>query len=195
MPFKALLIIIFCLCGCEQKSKAVNQKVESSPIKIAIANLSRVRSEAKIFQEINALIDKEHEKAQKEIVNIETQLRQEYQSLQEKSHKINKKDSPELIKQNQVFQAKVADLEQKVQQEKERLNRKFESLQKKAEDALTIAIEQIVKEQNIKMVLNTSVLNNEVVVSADKSLNLTDQLISRLDKILTNINDELPKNS
>lgn len=155
---------------------------------IAVINTARVREQAIVFKQLSGLIEQEHNKAQKKIMEMENKLRDQYEEL--KKIERNKKKLPEILKKKQDFEKQVAELEQKVQQEREKLGQKFASLQSRIEGALKDVLDKIVSEKNLQLVLSTSILDNEVVITADQTFNITDLVIESLNKKMPNIQEE-----
>jgi Skp family chaperone for outer membrane proteins len=181
-----LVFLIGVIVGFSSFMVYSSKSASMDKISIAIVNVQRIRDEAKAFRQLSILIDEQHSNAHKKIMEMEAKLRKEHEKIKEDEQK-NKKNSPELLQKRQIFEKQVADLEQKVQSERDSLNSQFIQLEKQIESSMQSVLSEVVYEKKIQIVINTNVLDKEVILSADKKLNITDEVIKRLDIKLPNV--------
>lgn len=150
-------------------------------LRLAVVDSLRIKKDALPFKQLSSLQKEQYRLAEKEVLKQESALRLEYQELQKNPHSYNK----------EAFNQKIADLQKKVYLKQEKFNQKFNTLAEQLEKKLFSVIQQVAKQHNLEMVLNSHVLEKRVVLHVVPALDVTDDVIKALNKELPKI--EIPK--
>jgi outer membrane protein len=159
-----------------------NTTTTGQNVRIAVMDSSRIKAEAKPFIKVRELIDKEHVDAHKQILEQETLLREELRSI--RTSKLGARKKQEM---KQEFDKKLALLEQTVLQKKERIVRQFEQISIELESALKNIIEKIVQDKGFHVVLNKYIQETQAILYNEKTLDITDEVIERINKKIPKI--------
>lgn len=159
-----------------------NTTSSTQSIRIAVMDSSRIKAEAKPFIAVRELIDKEHVDAHKQILEQETVLREELREI--RTSKLGARKKQEM---KQDFDKKLALLEQTVLQKKEKIVRQFEQISSELESALKGIIEKIVKDKGFQVVLNKFIQETQAILYSEKSLDITDEVIEKINKKIPKI--------
>lgn len=155
-------------------------KTHRIPLPVAIINLQRLYEQATPFVAFRKEMEKKHSDAYGHVRKKETSLRTEYESIQ-KLKNISKK---ELAKKKSAFDKQVAELEAKVQKEREELSKVFSTLDGKLKGLVQEIVKELAADYQVKLIMNTQVGEHDLVVYAEQTLNLTDELISRVNEAI-----------
>ena len=128
------------------------------------------------------MLEEQHATAQKEILEQESVIREQYEEL-----KKNSVPNSEKQKTKQVLDKKVAELQQSVQKRQEKLTKQFSFLTENLETKLNEIIKEIAREFGFNLVLNTTIQETHAILYAEPSLDVTDEVIKRLDHKLPNL--------
>lgn len=174
-------------------TKTILQKGKATPqsIHLAIVDISKVKDQSLPFKNFKELIETKHAKFHKEILELEIQLRNQYDVFkknEEKAKETNQGPSAELVKQKEDFEKRVTELEHMVRERQEELNREFTDLSQKIEEILKQTLINIANEQNFNLIINTAVMDSAVVLYGNEGLDITGEIIRRLDEKLASIN-------
>lgn len=160
-------------------------------IHLAIVDISKVKDQSLPFKKFKELIEEKHAKFHKEILELEIQLRNQYDVFkknEEKAKETNQGPSAELVKQKEDFEKRVTELEHMVRERQEELNREFTDLSQKIEEVLKQTVISIANEQNFNLIINTAIMDSAVVLYGNEGLDITGEIIRRLDEKLASIN-------
>ena len=179
--FRASLVVFsvaVCIIAAAFYFVFYTYKIDSKAICVAVVNSNLIKSQSLPFIRVRELLEKEHARIHEDILREETQLREEHQRLK------NNKARPE---QKLEFDKKVSALEQQVQKTKEKLGKQFSLLTEQVEATLNQVIEEIVKEYGFNLVLNMTIQETRSILYYEKTLDITTEVIKRLDKKLPNL--------
>jgi Skp family chaperone for outer membrane proteins len=157
-------------------------KIEPNVVKIAVIDSRIIKDQSVPFVKVRELLDKEHARVHEEIIAQELKLREEYEQIK------NSEISAELKQQQKLeFDKKVALLEQRVQKIKDKIGRQFSWLTEHVEVKLNEVIKGIVSQYGFNIVLNMTIQETRAVLYADGNLDITLEVIKRLDKMLPDL--------
>ena len=148
--------------------------VEAQTLKIAYINSQEILMNAPGAEEAQARFDEEMASYQQEISQLETELQNMETALQQQSLTL----SPEAkANREQALQAKFQEYQQRSQQLQEMANQRRAALIQPVMDEITAVIETIREEGAYSLILDAAAGS---IVSADPSLDLTQEVITRL---------------
>ncbi len=153
-------------------------KTHRVPLPIAIINLQRLYEQSEPFTAFRSDIDKKHEKAFGNVREEEKKLRSEYEKLKT-SQNISK---AQLAKRKTNFDKRVAELEKKVQKERGALTESFKKIDNLLKQKVQSIVRDLSNDYQVKLIINTQVGEHDLVVYAETTLNLTNELIERVNK-------------
>lgn len=159
-------------------SHFLKNKIISKNIKVAVVNSDKIKTKSLPFVRIRELLENEHARIHQEILEQEQKLRNEHEKL---------KKNGVIPEEKMEFDKKVSVLEQNVQQAREKLSKQFNFLTEFIESKLNEIIEEIVKEYGFNLVLNTAIQETRAILYNDAALNITHEVIKRLDKRLPDL--------
>ena len=181
---KIFIVALACLALVSCKEKQQNAEVAEQPAAEVVAsadvvyvNVDYVLAESDIFKSEGIALRDKTEKAQQKWAKKEQDLQNEMQQLAEKYQKglITTRDA----------QAKEADLKKRAENfqtslQKDGKNLEEENIvfQNRVQDLLMRAVQEINAEKKYKMIVNMSVL-----LDADESLNITDQVLAKVNEL------------
>ena len=183
---KIFIVALACLALVSCKEKQQNAEVAEQPTteaaavasgEIVYVNVDYVLAESDIFKSEGIALRDKTEKAQQKWAKKEQDLQNEMQQLAEKYQKglITTRDA----------QAKEADLKKRAENfqtslQKDGKNLEEENIvfQNRVQDLLMRAVQEINAEKKYKMIVNMSVL-----LDADESLNITDQVLAKVNEL------------
>jgi Skp family chaperone for outer membrane proteins len=146
---------------------------------VAIIDSLRVKEKSLPFLKIRELLEEQQSLMHKDIRNQEETLRKEYETI-----RTSLDPSSIVQKQRQSFDKKITELREKLQQKQKILNQQFSKLTEKIEHELDQSIKELVERKGIQLVINSHVLEKQVVFFASQSLDITDEVIQSLDRKL-----------
>ena len=156
--------------------------VEASAARVSIIDSVRIKTQSLPFIKVRQLLEEQHATAQKEILEQESVIREQYEELKKSTMPNSEKQ-----KKKQILDKKVAELQQSVQKRQEKLTKQFSFLTENLEAKLNEIIKEIVKEFGFNLVLNTTIQETHAILYAEPSLDITDEVIKRLDHKLPNL--------
>lgn len=156
--------------------------VEAGISRVAIIDSVRIKTQSLPFIKVRQLLEEQHATAQKEILEQESVIREQYEEL-----KKNSVPNSEKQKTKQALDKKVAELQQSVQKRQEKLTKQFSFLTENLETKLNEIIKEIAREFGFNLVLNTTIQETHAILYAEPSLDVTDEVIKRLDHKLPNL--------
>lgn len=156
--------------------------IEAEAAKVSIIDSVRIKTQALPFIKVRQLLEEQHAIAQKEILEQESSIREQHEELKKSTLSTQEKQ-----KKKQLLDKKVAELQQNVQKRQDKLTKQFSMLTENLENKLNEIIKEIVKEHGFNLVLNTTIQDTHAILYATPSLDITDEVIKRLDKKLPNL--------
>ena len=140
--------------------------------------------EAKASKAVQEQIEKRREAYQAQVSSEEKRLRQAEQDLAQQRAVL----APDAYQQKvRDFQAQVADVQRKVQMRKRELDETFAAAMNELRGALVSVVAELAEQRGIKLVLFKS-----QIVIAEKSLDVSEETLQRLNQRLPTIKIDLP---
>ncbi len=186
MTQKNLIIAALCaICvGLLGFSLGVNRfLIPSGTLKIAVVDGDRLKKESKSFRAVHDILIAEQSKAHEEILPIESMLLKEQEEIRLES----KKNPEKAKKRNEAFAIRVTELEQKMQKKRSLLEKQRDFLSETIQELVFSIISEISAKENISVVLNKTIDEKRSVFFVEKRMDLTDDVIAKLDSHLKNI--------
>ena len=155
---------------------------------IAVLDVQQVLRRAAAAKGIREVLEARRKKFEKEISEERLQLQGEENQLRKQSTIL----SPEAMSnKRRVLENKVSDLRRKAEQKRGILNRAFNGATRELRQEVAKVLADLMKEQNI-----TITLARKAVLVFDQRLNVTEEVLKRLDKNLPNVKIDIrnPKN-
>jgi len=155
---------------------------------IAVLDVQQVLRRAAAAKGIREVMEARRKKFEKEISEERLQLQGEENQLRKQSTIL----SPEAMSnKRRVLENKVSDLRRKAEQKRGILNRAFNGATRELRQEIAKVLADLMKEQNI-----TITLARKAVLVFDQRLNVTEEVLKRLDKNLPNVKIDFknPKN-
>lgn len=154
---------------------------------IIVVNMQRVRNESEPFKHLSTFIEKRYTESNQQILNLESDLRQEYKKLRA-DEKLAQEDHDTLLQRKEDFDRRVSEIEEMVMRKKSDLNNVYLGEKEKIERLLQNIINDIAREHGASIVLNTS-LGEDVLIVLFRSdaLDVTDRVIKSLNNNATHL--------
>lgn len=151
---------------------------------IAVVDVQGALRESDAAKKIQALINKRRQDYQRQVTEEEQALRQSEQDLQQQRSIL----SPDVYQQRlREFRDRVAEVQKSVQQRRRALDQAFTMSMNKVRDALVTVIAEIADERGAKVVLF-----KDHIVIAEKSLDISEEALHRLNDRLPSVPVDLP---
>ena len=195
-----LLTSALALSGCGKKEEQ-NTSTESSPTSstqsvgssnlpspvIAAIDVQKILDSSTAAMGIRESIEKKRAEIQKEMTKYESELREKEQQLADQSTKLSEAD---LQKNRLAFEERINDVQTKLNVRKLQLETAFEQARSKVYDAFLISADKVSKEAGANIVLY-----KEQVVIASSAFDITDQVLSSLNKDMPKVEVTYPNES
>lgn len=157
---------------------------QDAALPIAVVDVQGVMRASKAAKVIQQKIDVRRGAYQEEVTVEERQLRQAEQELAQQRAIL----SPEAYQQRvRDFQTRVAEVQRGVQSRKRALDEAFAKAMNEVRRALVGVVAEIAEHNNVKVVLFKS-----QIVIAEKSLDISEQVLALLDERLPSVDVALP---
>jgi len=178
------------LAGSGGLTKALAQTSTTSVdgLIMAVLDVQQVLRRAAAAKGIREVMEARRKKFEKEISEERLQLQGEENKLRKQSTIL----SPEAMSnKRRVLENKVSDLRRKAEQKRGILNRAFNGATRELRQEIAKVLADLMKEQKI-----TITLARKAVLVFDQRLNVTEEVLKRLDKNLPNVKIDIrnPKN-
>lgn len=156
----------------------------AAELPIAVVDVQGIIRAAQAAKGIHDQIEKRREAYQEQVTAEERRLRQAEQDLTQQRGQM----TPEAYQQRvRDFQSQVAEVQRQVQVRKRELDESFASAMNEVRNALISVVAEIAEQRGIKLVL----FKNQIVI-AEKSLDVSDETLQRLNKRLPAVKVDLP---
>lgn len=156
----------------------------TSELPIAVVDLQGILRAAKAAKGIHDQIEKRREAYQEQVVAEEKRLRQAEQDLAQQRAMLGPESYQQRVRE---FQSQVAEVQRQVQMRKRELDETFAGAMNEVRNALISVVAEIAEQRGIKLVL----FKNQIVI-AEKSLDVSDETLQRLNQRLPAVKVELP---
>lgn len=178
------LFILFALFGVWSIAPVKHSSAQEATIKIAVIDINTILREGKAFQAIRDQISKYRETFQSEIQKEEEALRNANQELARQRTLL----SPEAFaEKRQEFEKRVAEAQRLVQQRKVNLDRVQAETMGNIQNILNEIVTNMSQEMDISLILR-----KDQTILAVKALQITQQVLERLDAQLPTVNVPKP---
>ncbi len=163
----------------EKKKTEAPRKEISIPVKLAIIDMQTIFQKAKVFQDIHRQVEVHRKTFHEEIAKEEETLRQAKQELTRKGTVL---EANVLREEREKFEKMWAQTQQSVQYRSRSLQKVFVEAEKKARKAVRKAVGEVAMEHKL-----TLVIKREAVVIWPDVLDITKEVIKKLDKAMPSI--------
>lgn len=154
-------------------------RAELKPAVLAVVDVQLVMQTAVASRGIQTAIESQREVYAREISNLETKLRTAEQELTQQRSGLS---AEEFANRRRVFEQQLAEVQRTVQARKRQLDRAFNEAMSKVRDSLLQTVAEVAREVGA-----TVVLSKQQVVIIEKSIDLTDTVLDRLNKKLPSV--------
>ena len=155
------------------------QAQEVKPVSIGVVDVQTVLQESKAGKDIQRQLDKKRKEYQKQISSKEENLRSAEQEILSRKDKLSQ---DQLAEERQKFEKNVISAQKLVQQNKRSLEAGFAQALAGLRNDIRETISEVAKERKYAMVLS-----QESVIIAEKSMDITEDVIKKLDKRITSV--------
>jgi Skp family chaperone for outer membrane proteins len=158
------------------------------PLSIGVVDINSLKANSKVFQKFQNNIEDFNATIHKEILERETKLRAEFEPLK-KQEEAGIVPTPESIKKKLELDRKVAELENIVRERRKELEQEYTHSSIKIKETLKEIMDELGKTYGLKIILNKSIgdgnqMDQSIVLYSNEGLDLTDEVVERLDKQL-----------
>jgi len=148
--------------------------MQMNPVLIGVLHADRIKSQARPYIEFEKKFEQSRESLHDFFSKKEQDLRDAYI--------IYKKNPKKFKKQIDELKARAKDLEIDLQNRKEILHQQTREHVKKLEDLLESILEKVAQKNGLSIVLNTKIDEKNVVMFAQRTLDVTDLIIHELNQ-------------
>jgi len=189
---KLFYVLVFCVFAAITNSSLAQEQTQSqdtgqnTAFQIAILDMKVLLQRSSAIESIQKQINEYRSGFQSEIQNEEDQLRKARQELSKQRNIL----SPEsYAEESQKFESRVAEVQRMVQQRRQELNQSRNIAMSQFDGTLNKVIQTIASERGILLVLR----KDQIYIAAN-SLDVTEEVIKRLNETLSAITVPQPGN-
>ncbi len=157
----------------------VSQPAAADDSKLGVVNVAKIMQDSKAASSVRNQLQKKQKEFQSEMNHKEKDLLSEDQNLAKQKDKMDKDAFEKKVKS---FREKAATAQRQVQEKKAQLDKAFSEALEDIQKNLIEITNDIAKEKKLELVVSAS-----QVLHADASLDITDEVLKRLDKKLPNV--------
>lgn len=183
----AKLVILFAVLGIFSAPASVNAQEEGqeTPFKVAVLDIQALLSQSKAAKSIQKQVEDKREDFQKEISKEEKKLKES----EEKLIKLGQAQEEEKFKeQKKEFEEDFVETRELVQSRRTALEKAYNEAMVELRNEIVAIVSDFANENNYGLVLSKT-----SVVIGDKSLDITEDVMKRLDKDVSKIKVNVPK--
>lgn len=160
------------------------------PLSIGVVDISRIKADSKVFQKFKEVVEGLNATIHKEILDRETKLRTEFEHLKKREEEA-KGPTQEILKQKTELDKKYAALEETVRARREELDEEYTKGLINIKQTLKEIMNDLGMAYSLKIILNKSIgdgnqMDQSIVLFCNEGIDLTDEVINRLDKQMSN---------
>lgn len=182
--FKTALIAAALSLAAPAGSGWAQQPVQDTGMSIAVVDVQGALRNSDAAKEIQSRINERRQAYQRQVTEEEKALRASEQDLQQERSTLE----PEIYQQQlRAFRNRVADVQKSVQERRRALDQAFSTAMNLVRNELVSVIAEIADERGAKVVLF-----KDHIVIAEKSLDISDEALRRLNARLPSVPVELP---
>lgn len=152
---------------------------EVEPVAVGVVNVQAILQNSKAGKNIQAQLDKKREEYQKQISAKENNLRDAEKKILDQKDEL---PESEFAEKRKTFEQDVLSAQKLVQNNKRSLEGGFSRALAKLRDDVRETVAEVAKEREYALVLS-----DDAVIIAEKSMDITDEVIAALDKRLTEV--------
>ena len=171
--FLSSVVVAGMLCIAAAPAFA-EESLSNAPLKILVVDIPNVLSRSKAAQDIQKQLEEQRRSYQSQIASQEEKLRSAQVEL-DRQRGVLSQDAFE--KKQKEFRDQIASVQKGVQEKKGTLEGIFNQSMGELRKAVVTVVAEIAKEQKA-----TLVLANQQVVLVEKTLDITDEVLERLNK-------------
>jgi len=167
---------------------------KQSPVSLSVGviDINSIKGNSKVFQKFTANLDTLNAAIYKEIQDQETKLRTEYEHLKKREEEA-REPTQEILRLKAELDKKNASLEKIVQERKEELEKRYTKGLTTIKETLKEIVNDLGTIYGLTLILNKSTgdgnqMDQSIVLFCHKGLDLTQEVIQRLDKKLLSKN-------
>lgn len=158
------------------------------PLSIGVVDINRIKADSKVFQKFKEVVEGLNATIHTEIFDRETKLRTEFEQLKKREEEA-KGPTQEILKQKAELDKKYASLEKTVRARREELDEEYTKGLVNIKKTLNEILSDLGKAHSLKIILNKSIgdggqMDQSIVLYCSDGLDLTNEVIKRLDKKL-----------
>jgi Skp family chaperone for outer membrane proteins len=124
-------------------------------------------------------VEKKRTEVQKEMTKYETELKAQDKKLADEQKNLSEK---EVAEKRQAFEKRVREIQEKIEIRRAQMELGVEDAKKKVYDAFLKAAEEVRKKAGANLVMY-----KETIIDADKSFDLTDEVLKKLNETLPSV--------
>ncbi|MBX9805059.1 MAG: OmpH family outer membrane protein [Alphaproteobacteria bacterium] len=163
-------------------------------VSMGVVDINRFKKNSKVFQKFQSVVESLNESVHKEIFEKETKLRSEYEQFKKQEDE-TKEPTQETLKQRLDLDKKHASLEKIFRVRKEEIDSVLSNGLTTIKQTLKEIVDDLGKSYGLNIILNKSIgegsqMEQSIVLYCNQGLDLTDEVIKRLDKKLISKNFE-----
>ncbi len=179
------LLFVFVAFGFTQAQAKDEAAAQATSIKIAVIDVEKVLNESKAGKSIQAQLKKRRESFQKEFFKRENDLAKAQKTLVKQKKNLSPK---EFTKKRKEFEKKLLDAKTLFGKSRNSLEKELGSALSTLRKNIIQATAKVADENKFDIVLK-----RESVVIAEQSMDITDKVLTRLNKKVSNIKLKTPK--
>jgi len=176
--FKGLYHRAFVLCSLFVAVCLYSVSCLHADTNIGYVDVDRVMQNAKPFKDANKVLNTKRDEFEAELIDLEKKLSKE----NEKLVALQKSKPDEFQKAYKFFQKKLREAHEKLDVRKKTLRAIHDTEHGRAQRSFEKAVKVIAKKKSLDLVLSSSVLSQSLVLFAKKKLDVTNVIISYLNK-------------
>lgn len=183
---KYIALVLAAVVGLTLSSGASAQNGgKVPPAAIAVLDSQRIYRDAAALKGAREQLDKYRTSFQSEIAKEEEKLRAEQQEIARQRSVV----APEAFEQRtQAFQKKVNDLQKRIQERSQSLETMFNGVRKQ----ITLEVVEILKDLSKERGFNVVLDRAQVLLFVDNKIDVTEEVLKRLDQRLPTVKVTLP---
>jgi Skp family chaperone for outer membrane proteins len=151
----------------------------SNPVmRVGIVNMNRLEQCARPYQDLRHFLDREHTKIRKKVMNLEHDIRVQYDELK----RLESANSSQVIELKRKIDQQASVIEQIVQREREHLNQIFTQKKVTLQNQVNACFKNLCQRYQLELLLNSNLDDeNPIILHATHPFNVTDEAIRLLD--------------
>jgi Skp family chaperone for outer membrane proteins len=146
---------------------------------IAVVDMTKIKNEADPYKRLKVFIETQMNTTHQQVRQIEIDMRRELEEIS-KREKETKGQDKKILQEKQNFRAKASALEQAFQAQKNKMNEQFRNFSLSIDEKAHEIIKDMAEKNNIKLVINKSVDDLQIILYNALEHDLTQKVIDQL---------------